>query len=93
MASLWEISIKFSLGKLEIKGGYDAIAKDLAENEIEILAIDFVHTMLQTKLPFHNKDPFDRIIAAQALAENINLISRDDVFDLYFKNEKIKRIW
>src|SRR5437764_154218 len=74
IGSLWEIAIKHSLGKLEIKGTYDSIAEDLTENEIEILPIDFVHTKLQVKLPFYHKDPFDRMIISQALVENIDII-------------------
>jgi len=93
IASLWEISLKHSLGKLEIKGTYDSIADDLTENDIEILPIDFIHTKVQTKLHHYHKDPFDRIIIAQALSENIDIISKDEIFDLYFKGEAVQRIW
>jgi len=93
IASLWEISVKYSLGKLKINGSYDSIANDLAENKIEILPIAFIHTKIQASLPFHHKDPFDRIIVSQALSENMDIISKDEILDLYFKGEKIKRIW
>ena len=93
IASLWEISIKYGLGKLVIEGSYDSIADDLTENEIEILPINFAHTKVQATLPFHHKDPFDRILVAQSISENIDLISKDDIFDKYFKGEAVKRIW
>ncbi len=93
IASLWEISIKTSLGKLVINGPYSSVIDDVIENEIEILPINFVHTVEQNKLPFHHKDPFDRLIVAQALVEEINLVSSDKIFDEYIKNVLIKRIF
>ncbi|MCK5719660.1 MAG: type II toxin-antitoxin system VapC family toxin [Thiomargarita sp.] len=93
IASLWEISIKTAIGKLKILGSYDTVIDDVTENEILILPINFNHTVIQNKLPFHHKDPFDRIIVSQAIAENMNLISRDDIFDLYLKGKCIERIW
>jgi len=93
IASLWEISIKTAIGKLQILDSYDTVINDVTENEIAILPINFIHTVIQNKLPFHHKDPFDRIIVSQAIAENMTLISRDDIFDVYLKNEQVKRIW
>ena len=93
IASLWEISIKTSRGRLVIDGGYETVADDLKTNLIEIWPISFLHTVKQSRLPFHHKDPFDRMIAAQALVEKINLVSVDDIFDRYFENSEVKRIW
>lgn len=93
IASLWEISIKTAIGKLQILDNYDTVINDITENEISILSINFTHTVIQNKLPFHHKDPFDRIIVSQAIAENMNLISCDKIFDIYLKDKKIKRIW
>jgi len=93
IASLWEISIKTSIGKLEISGEYESIIDDVTGNGIEILPINFAHTVVQNKLPFHHRDPFDRIIIAQAIVENINLISKDEIFDVYLLETSIKRIW
>ncbi len=76
MASLWEISIKVGLGKLEILGGYSNIMTDLTQNGIKILPIDFAHTLVQSKLQLHHRDPFDRLIIAQAIAENLLIILR-----------------
>ena len=93
MASLWEISIKVGLGKLEILGGYSNIMTDLTQNGIKILPIDFAHTLVQSKLQLHHRDPFDRLIIAQAIAENLLIIGKDEIFDTYFENAKVKRIW
>lgn len=93
IASLWEISIKTSLGKLAINGSYSTVINDVIENEIEILPINFVHTVEQNRLPFHHKDPFDRLIVAQALVEEMHLVSSDKVFDEYIANLSVKRIF
>ena len=63
------------------------------ESEIKLLPINFPHTVIQNKLPFFHKDPFDRMIVSQAIYENFNLISKDIIFDEYLKGKKIKRIW
>lgn len=93
IASLWEISIKTSLGKLEIAGSYELVIEDINRNGIEILPINFSHTVKQNQLPFHHRDPFDRMIISQALVENMDLISRDEHFDPYLLKEPIARVW
>ena len=93
IASLWEISIKTSLGKLAINGSYETVIDDVIENEIEILPINFIHTVKQNKLPFHHKDPFDRIIIAQSIVEEMNLLSSDKIFDEYLENRSLRRIF
>lgn len=93
IASLWEISIKTALGKLSIQGEYKSVIDDVQNNGITILPINFVHTVCQNQLPLIHRDPFDRIIASQAITENMCLISADEIFDDYLKNTSIKRIW
>jgi len=93
IASLWEISIKTAIGKLQISDNYDTVIDDVVENDISILPINFTHTVIQNKLPFHHKDPFDRIIVSQTIVEETNLISCDDIFDLYLQDTEVKRIW
>ena len=93
IVSLWEISIKNALGRLEVEDGYDSLADDLVKYSIDVLPIRFADTSQQNRLPFHHKDPFDRMIAAQALVERIDLVSRDEVFDRYFEGSEVKRIW
>ncbi len=93
IASLWEISIKTSIGKLQLNRKYEEIFNVLKVNSIEILPITFAHTLENNRLPFRHRDPFDRIIIAQAIVENINFISADAVFDDYLAGKSIKRIW
>ena len=93
IASLWEISIKTALGKLSIDGNYESVKVDLNDNSIQILPITFAHTVEQNRLPFHHRDPFDRIIVSQAIIENMNLVSADTIFDNYLKGLPVKRIW
>ena len=93
IASLWEMSIKVGLGKLTLKVGDYAKVIDLVnENGFQILGIDFSHTLENTKLPLHHRDPFDRIIISQAIVENMDIISKDAIFDDYLSDKSIKRI-
>jgi PIN domain nuclease of toxin-antitoxin system len=93
IASLWEISIKNASGKLHLTRGFSAMSDYLNNNSIEILPITFAHTVENNKLPFHHRDPFDRIIIAQAIVENMNFISADAAFDDYLNGKSIARIW
>ncbi len=93
IASLWEISIKNSIGKLNLVRGFGVMSDYLEDNSIEILPITFAHTVENNQLPFHHRDPFDRIIVAQAIIETIDFISSDDIFDEYLKGKAVKRIW
>ena len=93
IASLWEISIKTAIGKLEIISDYTTVIDDVIDNKIEILTINFAHTLTQNKLPLHHRDPFDRMIVSQAILENMNLISSDAIFDEYFRGKIVKRIF
>jgi PIN domain nuclease of toxin-antitoxin system len=88
-ASLWEMSIKLSLGKLEMKYSYQDLPKLMRENDIEILTIEFEHFEYIINLPFYHKDPFDRIIIAQSIIEKIPLISIDGCF----KDYPVDLIW
>lgn len=93
IASLWEISIKTAIGKLEILGNYELIIEDITENNMNILTINFAHTVIQHQLPLYHRDPFDRIIVSQAIAEDMNLVSKDMVFDTYLTDKAVKRVW
>jgi PIN domain nuclease of toxin-antitoxin system len=93
IASLWEISIKIAIGKLQIRGAYETVIDDLTNNEVRILPLNFSHTVCQTKLPFHHHDPFDRILVSQAIIENLNFISCDPIFDLYLAESPVTRVW
>jgi PIN domain nuclease of toxin-antitoxin system len=90
IASLWEIAIKVSIGKLTLPDEYDNfIPQQVSLNDIEILAISMTHLAIVTNLPFHHRDPFDRLLIAQAIVEKVSIISADTVLDSY----GIHRIW
>lgn len=89
-ASYWEMAIKIHLGKWTIGKPYADLVDDLwAAYGFEILPVAPDHTTRLIGLPDHHNDPFDRLIAVQALAENLTLVSKDAVFDLY----GVPRIW
>ncbi len=67
IASIWEIAIKYSLKKLELKSDFDNIIDFIAANDIEILPINFQHLQKVITLDFHQRDPFDRLIIAPGL--------------------------
>ena len=80
----WEIAIKFSLGRLTLHQPFEELfPEQLAINGIDLLELDFRHTVVIAKLPFHHKDPFDRMLIAQAQAEGLHIISKDSAFDEY----------
>lgn len=84
IASLWEIAIKSSIGKLKLLRPFDElIPEQLALNNIDILPIEFDHLTALTTLPLHHRDPFDRIIIAQAMTDGLFIISKDQAFDNY----------
>jgi len=89
-ASYWEIAIKVRLGKYPLSVPYETfITQGIEGNEFKILPIEPKHTAVLTNLPFHHRDPFDRLIIAQAISEQIPVISNDSYFDAY----PITRIW
>ena len=84
VASLWEIAIKTSLGKLILSAPFDKlIPAQLRLNGIDLLNIKVDHLSMLTTLPFHHRDPFDRLIVAQAIVEKLPVISLDGAFDAY----------
>jgi len=83
-ASLWEIAIKVSLGKLELLRPFAELIPDqLKENEVRVLHIKLSHLSVVVELPFHHRDPFDRLIIAQSISEDLPLISSDRFFAKY----------
>jgi PIN domain nuclease of toxin-antitoxin system len=83
IASLWEIAIKISLGKLTLAKPLADVVKQIAVENIEILPIAPEHTLQVSALPFHHRDPFDRIIIAQAQVENLPIMTADMEFAKY----------
>jgi PIN domain nuclease of toxin-antitoxin system len=90
MASFWEMSIKINLGKLNIKGlSLEEFMQEVVENGFAFLEISKVHILKNGLLPLHHRDPFDRLIIAQTMAEGWHIITSDDAFDAY----EVQRIW
>ena len=89
-ASLWEIAIKISIGKLTLVRSFgDFIPEQLALNSIKRLPIRLKHLDVVSTLPFPHRDPFDRLLIAQAITESVPIVSADVAFDFY----PVKRLW
>jgi len=89
IVSVWELSIKNSIGKLDLKPSLNVLIERTLEHNIAFLPIRFEHIFQIMKLPFHHRDLFDRIIIAQGIIEECAIISRDAVFDQY----EIRHLW
>ena len=90
MASVWEMAIKVSLGKLKLEQPFEVfIAQQLGMNGIGVLNFSLEHTAVISTLAFHHRDPFDRILAVQARLEKMPLVSADSAFDAY----EVQRVW
>ena len=90
LASVWEMVIKLSLGKLKLAEPIESfITEELPENDIQLLEIGFRHVARVADLPFHHRDPFDRLLISQAQVENLSILSADRVFDRY----QVRRLW
>ncbi len=89
-ASYWEIAIKISVGKWKLNRRYEEFIEiGLNQYGFQVLPILPAHTARLIVMPFHHKDPFDRLLAAQAIVEDISLISQDTALDAY----GITRLW
>jgi PIN domain nuclease of toxin-antitoxin system len=90
IVSIWEMQIKLSLGKLQLKTALPELVEDeLKRNRIHLLSIDLSHIYALSNLPNHHRDPFDRLLIAQAQIEELIIISIDEKFDSY----EIERFW
>ncbi len=90
IASPWETSIKVSTGKLMLSEPLESyFAEQMRLNSIQLLPITLAHVARVSTLPFHHRDPFDRLLVAQSLTENIPLVSADAALDAY----GIERLW
>jgi PIN domain nuclease of toxin-antitoxin system len=89
-ASLWEIAIKVNLQKLTLPDAYEIfIPHQIQINSIEILPIQMSHLAVAVKLPLHHRDPFDRLLISQSIAEQTPIVSIDQKFDSY----AVDRLW
>lgn len=74
LATLWELAIKHSMGRLRLRGHLDEV---LVGNGIDLLAVTPAHAFAVRDLPLHHRDPFDRMLVAQALVEGLTVVTRD----------------
>jgi PIN domain nuclease of toxin-antitoxin system len=90
VASLWEIAIKHSLGRLKLATSFNQIiSSQLNANGVGLLGIELEHLDALVTLPFHHRDPFDRLLIAQTIVERIPNVSVDAALDAY----PVTRIW
>ncbi len=90
VASLWEMAIKISLDKLSLAQPFDIlIPQQLGLNRIDLLGITVKHAAVVATLPFYHRDPFDRLLIAQAQMEQMPIVSSDAAFDAY----AVTRLW
>lgn len=91
VASLWEIAIKVRIDKLQVGVPFGRFMSSQIElNRAELLGIDISHTAVIATLPLHHRDPFDRMIIAQAIVEQVPIVSADTTFDAY---SGVTRLW
>jgi PIN domain nuclease of toxin-antitoxin system len=89
-ATVWEVAIKVGTGKLSLSGPYRAwMTKALADLGATVLPVTVEYADAQAGLPFHHRDPFDRLLVARALTEGVPIVGADAQFDAY----GITRIW
>jgi PIN domain nuclease of toxin-antitoxin system len=89
-ATYWEIAIKVSIGKLDLGEPYRGFMhREINRNNFEMLPVCVDHAAVVSSLPFHHRDPFDRLLIAQAIVEQMPIVSSDTAFDAY----SITRLW
>lgn len=90
LVTAWELAIKASIGKIRLaKPVRQFFIELVSANGFDVLPIELAHVSAVEKLPFHHKDPFDRLLAAQAIEENLTVVSADGIFKKY----GAKRLW
>jgi PIN domain nuclease of toxin-antitoxin system len=83
IASFWEIAIKINIGKLNLNYSLQELLMESEKLGFEILDLRQSHLLTLINIPLHHRDPFDRILIAQSIAESMTLISKDTNFPLY----------
>jgi PIN domain nuclease of toxin-antitoxin system len=90
LVSVWELQIKLSLGKVRLPVSLpEVVQRAVTDAGVELLPLQLEHIYRLGALPFHHRDPFDRLLAAQALHEQLVLLGSDKAFDIYGVN----RLW
>jgi len=89
-ASIWEMAIKSSIGKLILKYPIEQIINEQIQiNGLQILAIESAHALAVASLPWRHRDPFDRLLVCQSKLERLTILGKDRVMDDY----GVERIW
>ena len=83
VASVWEVAIKMSIGKLDFNGGIDGFINALEDENFTLLEISKEHIKTVASLPLIHRDPFDRMLIAQAMSENIPIMTTDSEIQKY----------
>ena len=90
IASIWEMGIKISLGRLSLGQPFEQfIPKQIQLNGFGLLPLRISHVAKIVSLPFHHRDPFDRLIVGQCMSEELSVVSADRAFDKY----PVHRLW
>ncbi|MBD2307999.1 type II toxin-antitoxin system VapC family toxin [Chroococcidiopsis sp. FACHB-1243] len=90
IASIWEMAIKQSIGKLRFSQPFQVfVQQQLSINSIDVLNININHLTVVSSLPLHHRDPFDRLFISQAMVAQLSILSIDSAFDSY----PIQRLW
>ena len=89
IVSFWEISIKLNIGKISLRDDFNSIESRFNSTRFILLPISIKDTLQLSQLPMHHKDPFDRILIAQAIHRSLVIASRDTAFDAY----GVDRLW
>ncbi|MDF5721296.1 MAG: type II toxin-antitoxin system VapC family toxin [Rhizonema sp. PD37] len=89
-ASIWEMAIKHSLGKLRFDLSLATFVKQqMVQNSIDLLSIEIDHVAIVATMPLHHQDPFNRLLIAQAIVQQVSIVGMDSAFDAY----SIQRLW
>jgi PIN domain nuclease of toxin-antitoxin system len=84
--SILEIQIKVQIGKMTLRSPIEELIKEQQENNIQLLSVQLPHVLKVGELPLHHRDPFDRLLIAQAMVEGYTLLSKDENFKAYSAN-------
>jgi PIN domain nuclease of toxin-antitoxin system len=90
LVSIWEMAVKCSIGKLRFDLPFQSfIEQQLVQNSLDLMRIEVPHLSIVATLPLHHRDPFDRLLIAQAIVERIPIVGADQIFNLY----DVERLW
>ena len=90
LVSIWEMAIKIKIDKLKLTVSLQKAVQNFQTNyDFQLLNVALSHVYQTEQLPLHHRDPFDRLLIAQSIVEDVDIVSSDEIFDMY----NIKRMW